>query len=507
MIGRLMIRADADSIMGTGHVMRCLALAEAWRDRGGEVLFVGRIEPEALRQRIECEEEAGLIDLADRHPDPADLAAMRCLAGKQLNRYGALGWMVLDGYHFDCGYQQAMRDAGWQLLVIDDLGQIPEYHCEVLLNQNLYAPSLAYQCSPGAVMLLGPRYALLRREFRCLGEERSLPDSAQRLLITMGGGDEHNVTAKVLTALALSGFEDIEVKVVLGPANSHANGLGALVAGLPFRCELARDVADMAVLIRWADAAVTAAGITTYELACAGTPFVTLITADNQEANANKFAEHGMALTLGWYDIIASDKLASRLREFLCDGGQLRDQAAKGRELVDGRGAERVVSALLAKRVHLRPAGWVDEELLLRWANDQDTRKNSFCSEFIGPKEHQEWLSAKFADPDCRLWLVSLAGGGQAGMVRFDLGAESAEISVNLAPDLRGQGMGSIVISAACAKLFRGEQGMESIIALVKAENHASLAAFIKAGFVAEGENEHLGIPTVLLRLERNRHE
>lgn len=506
MIGRLVIRADADSVMGTGHVMRCLALAEAWIDRDGEVLFVGRIEPEPLRRRMESA-GVGLVELTGCHPAPADLAAMCFLAGEQLDQQNALGWLVLDGYHFDGSYLQAMRDAGWQLLVIDDLGQIPEYHCEVLLNQNLYAPSLVYQCSPGTVMLLGPRYALLRREFRCLGEERSLPDSAQRLLITMGGGDEHNVTAKVLSALALSGLEDIEVKAVLGPANSHAKELGALVAGLPFRCELARNVADMAALIRWADAAVTAAGITTYELACAGTPFVTLVTANNQEANANKFAEHEVALNLGWYDVIAPDKLASRLREFLCDGGQLRDQAAKGRELVDGRGAERVVSVLLAKGVHLRPAEWTDADLLLRWANDQETRKNSFRSEFIGPEEHQEWLAAKFADPDCRLWLVSLSGGVQAGMVRFDLGTESAEISVNLAPDLRGQGMGSILIRAACAKLFREEQGMESILALVKVGNHASLAAFAKTGFVAQGETEHCSMPTVPLRLQRNRHD
>lgn len=506
MIGRLVIRADADSVMGTGHVMRCLALAEAWRDRGGDVLFVGRINPEPLRQRIESE-GAGVIELAGRHPDPADLAAMRCLAGEQLDRYGALGWMVLDGYHFDCDYQQALRDTGWQLLVIDDLGSLAEYHCEALLNQNLYAPSLDYHCSPRADMLLGPRYALLRREFRHCDAKHFLPETVQRLLVTMGGADEHNVTAKVLSALAISSTVNLEVKAVVGAANSHAKELGSLAAGLPFRCEVVRDVSDMAALMLWADAAVTAAGTTTYELACVGTPFVTLITADNQEANANQIGRQGVAVALGRHDALVTDALAGRLRDFLCDEGQRRDQAARGRELVDGRGAERVVSTLLAKRAQLRPAELQDGDLLLCWANDPESRKNSFHPKAISPEEHAQWLAAKLADPNCRLWIASLVSATQTGMVRFDLGTESAEISVNLAPDLRGQGMGSIVISAACAKLFREEQGMESIIALVKAENHASLVAFTKAGFVSEGENEHLGIPTVLLRLERNRHE
>lgn len=505
MIGRLVIRADADSFMGTGHVMRCLALAEAWRDRGGEVLFVGRIEPEPLRQRIECE-GAGVIELAERHPDPADLAAMRCLAGEQLNRYGTLGWMVLDGYHFDCGYQQAIRDTGWQLLVIDDLGLLAEYHCEALLNQNLYAPSLAYQCSPGAVMLLGSRYALLRREFRHCDAKHFLPETVQRLLVTMGGADEHNVTAKVLSALAISGTVNLEVKAVVGAANPHAHELADLAVGLPFRCELIRDVSDMAALMRWADAAVTAAGTTTYELACVGTPFVALVTADNQEANANQLGRQGVAVALGRHDAMAMDVLANRLREFLCDGVQRLDQAARGRELVDGRGVGRVVSTLLAKGVQLHPAGWTDGDLLLRWANDPESRKNSFHSKTISQEEHFQWLAAKLADPNCRLWLASLPGFPQAGMVRFDLEQGRAEISVNLAPELRGQGMGSVLIRAACAKLFREDLTVESIIALVKSENHASLAAFAAANFVVQGKTEHLGIPTLPLGLERNRH-
>lgn len=341
----LVFRADADGVMGTGHVMRCLALAEAWRDQGGEVLFAGRIEPEALRRRIEAE-RFGLLALAGGYPDPTDLAVMQQLAEEQLSRHASLGWLVLDGYHFDAVYQQAMRDAGWQLLVIDDLGLLAEYHCEALLNQNLYASELDYQCSPGATMLLGPQYALLRREFRLSGQERVFPTVARRVLVTMGGADQYNVTVKVLHALAASGIEELEVKAVLGGANAHAGELALLAAGLPFRCELVRDVSDMATLMRWADVVVTAAGTTTYELACLGTPFVTIVTADNQEANADTLARQGVAGALGWHHTLAPDVLTSRLREFLQDGGQRKAQAGMGRELVDGLGCGRVIDVM-----------------------------------------------------------------------------------------------------------------------------------------------------------------
>ncbi len=505
MIGRLVIRADANGVMGTGHVMRCLALAEEWRDRGGQVVFVGRIEPEALRRRIESE-GVGLVDLAGYYPDPADLLAMHRLAGEQLGRQASLGWLVLDGYHFDAAYQQVMREAGWQLLVIDDLGQLADYHCEALLNQNLYGPDIPYNCPPEATMLLGPRYALLRREFWLSDEERVFPAVARRVLVAMGGADQHNVTALVLSALAVSGMDGLEVKAVVGAANPHVEVLAGLVAGLPFRCELMCDVPDMAVVMRWADVAVTAAGTTTYELACVGIPFLTLVTADNQEENATQLARQGVAMALGWHDALGQDALSSRLREFLQDGGQRQAQAGMGRELVDGWGASRVVIALLVRGLTLRPAGWLDRDEILCWANDAETRKNSFCSEPISQEGHEQWLAAKLVAPDCRLWLAELSGNIQMGMVRFDLGEGMAEISVNLNPRLRGQGLGSVLISAACAKLFREEQGVGRITALVKKENHASLHVFTSANFTMDGEIERLGIPAVSLRVERNWH-
>lgn len=505
MIGRLIIRADADGAMGTGHIMRCLALAQAWQEHGGECTFVGCIESEALSRRLVAE-GCSVVALSDCHPDAGEIAVLRRLAEELQRQQEDLGWLVLDGYHFDQGYQQALWEIGWKLLVIDDLGQFAEYHCDVLLNQNLYAPALAYSCPAGATILLGPRYALLRREFRQPIADRDFPAQARRVLVTMGGADQHNVTARVLSALAAAKIDGLEVRTVVGAANSHRDALTALLARLPFRCELVCGAEDMVSLMRWADAAVTAAGTTTYELAAVGTPFLTVVTADNQEANAFQLAKQGVAVDLGRHELLDHHALAGRLRKFFDDCLLRRSQAAAGRQMVDGLGAGRVVSAMLARKVILRPACWPDKDLLLEWANDPETRQNSFCPENITPQGHEQWLAAKLAAPDCRLWMAVFDGSEQAGMVRFDSAGNRAEISVNLAPHLRGQGLGSLVIETACARLFQEDSGVERILALIKPENQASLRAFTAAGFAVGNKTQRHGIPAVSLYLERNPH-
>ncbi|MFZ5775048.1 MAG: UDP-2,4-diacetamido-2,4,6-trideoxy-beta-L-altropyranose hydrolase [Thermodesulfobacteriota bacterium] len=501
----LVIRADADKAMGTGHVMRCLALAEAWRGRGGDALFVGKIEPEPLRRRIVAEGH-GLVELAAPHPDPADRQMMSRLAGDHASHHQGGSWLALDGYHFDDGYQRAMAEAGWRLLVVDDLRQLDGYCCEVVLNQNSYGPEMRYPTSAGATLLLGPRYALLRGEFRRGAIVEPDPGVGRRVLITMGGADQHNVTAMVLSALAATGIDGLEARAVLGAANPHAAKLAEFAAELPFHCELLHDVTDMAGLMRWADAAVTAAGTTTYELAALGTPFMTIITADNQEQNAAWLERHGVAVGLGWFSKLTLGQISQRLRDFLENQKQRRDQARRGMELVDGRGAERVVLAMLARGMVLRKAGREDSAILLSWANDPESRANSFSSRPISLEEHEKWLNAKLASPDCRLWLASMPDDSLAGMVRFDLAGDEAEISVNLAPAYRGQELGSRLIGRACAQVFQEEQGLKRIVARIKAENRASLRAFASAGFITSGVGEHRGATMTTMHLGRESH-
>src|SRR5262245_3347577 len=136
----LLIRADASVQTGAGHVMRCLALAQAWHAQGGVATFLSCDTNKTLQQRI-LAAGPGYIRLEKPHPDRRDLdTTLAALTGltTQMAVQGT-PWLVLDGYHFDTAYHQAIRAAGYRLLVIDDMGHLPEYAADVLLNQNLHA--------------------------------------------------------------------------------------------------------------------------------------------------------------------------------------------------------------------------------------------------------------------------------------------------------------------------------------------------------------------------------
>ena len=154
----LLIRADADTHIGIGHVMRCIALAQAWQHQGGDVTFLSHCHSDRLRQWI-IDEGFELISIEKPHPDTSDLSfTLNKLSTDSL-------WLVLDGYYFTPDYQKAIRENGYKLLVIDDMAHLDHYHADILLNQNIHSSSLPYSCTRDTVKLFNSQYVLLRREF------------------------------------------------------------------------------------------------------------------------------------------------------------------------------------------------------------------------------------------------------------------------------------------------------------------------------------------------------
>lgn len=343
----LVLRADADARIGSGHVMRCLALAQEWRQQGGEAVFIGRISAESLQHRI-VDEGCGLKLLPASHPAPDDLSAVRAYLAENRSQPG---WLVLDGYHFDLSYHDAIRCAGWSLMVIDDYAHLPEYHADILLNQNLYAGELIYNTQQGAQHLLGARYALLRREFQeARKQHRDIGGDGRRVLVTMGGADPDNVTGRVVDALLRMNVSGLAVKIVIGPLNPHRSDLEARLQRAGFQVEVLTAVEKMATLMQWADLAVTAAGSTCWELAALGVPMVVTIVADNQERLASAIAAYEAAENLGWFYGWMPAQAADIIARLLAQAERRRIMAMKGTELTDGRGCERIVDLLLSGR-------------------------------------------------------------------------------------------------------------------------------------------------------------
>ena len=337
----LLVRADADATRGSGHVMRCLALVQAWRERGGPAWFLSRCANAALRERIQAA-GAEFLSLAPDASTELDLQSTLALITELTPSF-----IVLDGYEFDLDYQCALRASRHRLMVIDDTVRLPRYDADVLLNQNLGAAGLNYNYNPDAVLLLGPEYALLRREFvHWRSRLHTVPETARKILVTLGGSDPDNVTLKVIEALRQLETARLQIRVVAGPANPHIDELGQAAAAFPGGLELLVAVPDMAPLMSWADLAVTGAGSTCWELACLGVPALSLVIAENQRSIAEQLGAAGVLVNLGWHNDVAVERIATSVDGLLYSSFRRLRMSQQGRALVDGKGAARVAAAL-----------------------------------------------------------------------------------------------------------------------------------------------------------------
>lgn len=331
----LVIRADATAAMGVGHVMRCLSLAQAWAGAGGRAVFLSHCESEHLRKLIAAS-GFGFAALTRASADPAELDALSALLPVES------AWVVLDGYHFDDAYQTAIRALGCRLAVLDDMNHLARYDADVVLNQNPNAASLPYNTK--ALLLAGTEYALLREEFlqrRPAARQHSA--HVRNVLVSMGGGDGRGAISVALGLLR--NVECDEVRVALGPASPaavdfepHGDRQWAGRVRL-LRCP------DMPELMAWADAALSAAGSTCWELAFMGVPAALIVLADNQARIAARLHESGAALNLGRLEDLRADAVPA-LRRFFDSPDVRSGLSCRAQALVDGRGAERVVRIL-----------------------------------------------------------------------------------------------------------------------------------------------------------------
>lgn len=493
----LIIRADASARMGIGHVMRCLALGQAWQGIGGQATMVLAPGVPHLEEQLRA---AGLevVHLTAPPGSAADASQTAHLAKQRGSE-----WVVVDGYHFGVDYQRLIKDAGLRLLFIDDTGHAAHYWADLVLNQNLHAHEDLYaDREPYTRLLLGSRYVLLRREFRKFRDwQRLIPAVARRVLVTLGGGGEAaNLTWPVVKALGQVELEGLEAVVVMGSANAQEAELGAASRSLPISVRLEKNVAHMADLMAWADLAVTAGGSTCWEAAFMGLPSLVVVLAENQEPLAQALQAQEVAINLGWHHQVQIEEIAqtvTRLRE----SQSLRERMSrKGKGLVDGEGVERVVMALKGDPIRLRPVRDEDCRLLWEWANDTEVRRFSFSQEHIPWEGHIRWFAEKRRDPNCFNFIALDVEDRPVGQVRFDItDAREAEIDVSVEKSRRGAGLGAAIIKMATEQTLVNA-GIHAVNANVKPENVRSIRTFEKAGYKNLGQVSYKENPATHLR-------
>jgi UDP-2,4-diacetamido-2,4,6-trideoxy-beta-L-altropyranose hydrolase len=340
----LIVRSDGGPAIGGGHVMRCLALAQAWSEAGGRVGFcAGALSP-SLRRRL-VRESFDVIDIGAAAGSDADADATLAAAA----RLGA-SVAVVDGYHLPAEYRQKLRQGGLKGAAIDDNGEIETYVDDLVVNQNHHAtPKIYRRRADYTRLLLGTEYALLRREFTgWSGPPRVFPPHPREILITFGAADPQNVTDRVVAAIPRPVLSTTRLSVVIGGSNPHAEAIAERAGRLP-GCRVLHDPGeDMPSLMAAADLAICGGGSTMWEMAFMGTPFVPVIIADNQRLGVQAMVRDGYS---GVEATTVEHDIAAIVRD-LDDARRRQTLSLVGRRLVDGKGAERVCEALRALAGH-----------------------------------------------------------------------------------------------------------------------------------------------------------
>jgi UDP-2,4-diacetamido-2,4,6-trideoxy-beta-L-altropyranose hydrolase len=475
--GSLLIRADALPSIGAGHVMRCLALAEAWQDNGGEVSFITAGISPALEERLRSEN----MDVLQIVAKPGSMAdAVETITAA--HGTGA-SWIVVDGYPFGSRYQEQIRASGFPHLFIDDCGDAGPYTADLILNQNRYAGQAMYtDRDPGTRLLLGTRYSLIRREFlNAALPPLRIPATGRKILVTFGGSDPANLTQQLIAILQRVKIRDLRVIIVVGGINPRYDMLIEATGRLPGFSVL-RNVDTMPSLMAWADLAISAGGSTSWELAYLGVPSVLCPVAPNQQQLVEDLRAHGIVQVLSESDLGNPDAAAAMIAGLLDNQANRAELSANMRGLVDGSGPDRIISAMQPARLRLRRARMSDCRRVWEWMNDPIIRANSFTPDPIPLDHHRKWFSRSIVSPDLVYYLALDEQGEPFGQARFHTGSRETVISVLIDNEHRGRGYSKDLIRVATEK-FVHETGNNKVHAYIKPENLISEKTFVNAGY------------------------
>ncbi|MDK9723668.1 MAG: UDP-2,4-diacetamido-2,4,6-trideoxy-beta-L-altropyranose hydrolase [Sterolibacteriaceae bacterium MAG5] len=498
---RVAIRADASTWIGSGHVVRCTTLARELLRLGAEVVFICREMPGdrcdwlakqgfsvlRLSPVTKCLEVAsgrgyeGWLGLSIGE-DASEVVAALATYGSQFD------WLVVDHYALDMAWEKILRPSCRSILAIDDLAD-RQHECDLLLDQNLVGDGndrYLGKVPPVCKQMLGPRFALLQPDYVHWRKEiKPRTGPVRQLFVYFGDADLANLTLQALKALETINSADLSVDVAIGLSNPHREELTEYAAKSS-NVVLHIGLRSLAPLMAKADLALGAAGTAVWERCCLGLPSLVVTVADNQIPIARELHRRRLARWLGNADDVDVMAIARALSGAL--NGEMAGVSSRCMELVDGWGAQRVSEIIFAAQTlpwQLCKAGFVDEDLLLRWANDLDVRRNSFCPDPIDHAAHHAWLAARLEKgSNTRIYIAKSACDTPIGQVRFERKDGLWVISFSIDALFRGAGLAPRLLSDAMRELME-EMGPVEFVGRVKTANPKSINVFERLGFMA----------------------
>ena len=322
------IRADASEQIGSGHLMRCLTLADRMRREGIEVHFICRDLVGNLNHLVH--EQGFPLHVLPRHADDPSLsgyAAWLTVAqetdaqetGEVLCTLAPIMRLVVDSYALDEVWERIVHPLVGELFVIDDLAN-RKHDCDILLDQNFYR-AMQYRYDglvpPSCKLLLGPAHALLREEFYAAKKTlRQRDGHLRRILVFYGGSDVTHETEKAVRALLHLSLPAVEVDVIIGGSNAHRMQIEELCAPHDFLHTYCA-VSNMAEFMANADLCLGAGGTTTWERGFLGLPAIVTAIAENQLAVCRDCADAGLIYYLGRWDEVTEENIMCALRRYM----------------------------------------------------------------------------------------------------------------------------------------------------------------------------------------------
>ncbi|OGT89705.1 MAG: UDP-2,4-diacetamido-2,4,6-trideoxy-beta-L-altropyranose hydrolase [Gammaproteobacteria bacterium RIFOXYA12_FULL_61_12] len=466
---RIAFRADASRQIGSGHVMRCLTLANDLRERDCTCLFVYREHPGNLLELVRQQgfEAIGLplCDAADSLSGklPASRLAHADWLGANWQTdaeqtLAALGgefvdWLVVDHYAIDSEWEQVVKSGCGRILVIDDLAD--RHHvCNLLLDQNLVAQMAERyrgKVPASCRQLLGPRFALLQPHYAVLHARAPSREGAVRsVFVYFGAADNANLTGKTISAFLSLDRKDVRLDVVINPEGMHTPAIREQVRGLA-QVRLHSRLPSLAHLMMGADVAVGAGGATSWERCCLGLPSLIVTLAENQITIAAELHERGLARWLGHATEVGEDQLKQALSAELARDVDA-NWSARCHAAVDGRGVQRVAGAMLlpqAGKLSARGATLDDEAPCTELLVASSARGNF-------REQYRSWLR----DPESyQPVIVESDSGYLVALAVFDLRRSTIRAAIAVDPFAQANGLRISALAAAMRELRNGKRG------------------------------------------------
>jgi UDP-2,4-diacetamido-2,4,6-trideoxy-beta-L-altropyranose hydrolase len=342
----LIIRADAGGVLGTGHIMRMIALAQAYIKRGGHVIIasancpasmIDRVRASGIEYRMLTECELGDVNDVQQ--------TIEIITKSQAD------WIILDGYHFNEPYQQQLSNYSFKVMIVDDYGHCRNWNCDAILNQNLGAEHWprGNTINPNTQWLMGSHFALIREEFlQSISQAEEKKHPFRHIVITLGGSDPDNVTLLILKAIENATNHPLEIKVLIGGANHNIKSIQGYAQSSKHTIHILVNVSDMPSIYEWADAVISAGGSTCWEWLAYGLPGAVVTIANNQKKIVDELSQRHIAINLGNSNQFDLDTWQSKLSEWLQEKTAAASYQIK-RNIIDSKGTDRILAALTGK--------------------------------------------------------------------------------------------------------------------------------------------------------------